>query len=162
MKTFVTILLAATISLVVVRAEEQEKDETLGQKTSEAWDKTKEKTKEAARDVADLTKKAADTVTDALTPDADARKVEVKLTEHAISMPTKLESGKTAFIVHNAGNKAQNFNVEGEGIDKKFFAPVDPDQTKVLHVDLKPGAYEVLCPTNNHTKKGMKLKLTVK
>ncbi|HTF94145.1 MAG TPA: hypothetical protein VK632_13940, partial [Verrucomicrobiae bacterium] len=103
-----------------------------------------------------------DTVADTLTLEAGARRVDVKLTEHAISMPTKLESGKTAFIVHNAGNKARNFNVEGEGIDKKFFAPVDPDQTKVLHVDLKPGEYEVICPNKNHTKKGMKFKLTVK
>jgi uncharacterized cupredoxin-like copper-binding protein len=162
MKTFIAMMLAAAVSLVVVRAAEQEKNETLGQKTSEAWDTTKEKTREAARDVADLTKKAADTVTDALTPEGDARKVEVKLSEHAISMPTKLESGKTAFIVHNAGREARNFNVEGEGIDKKFFAPVDPDQTKVLHVDLKPGAYEVICPMKNHAKKGMKLRLTVK
>ena len=151
MKTLFAILLAAAISLVVIRAAEQGKNETLGQRTTEA-----------ARDVVDLTKNAADTVADAPTPEAGVRKVEVKLTEHAISMPTKLESGKTAFIVHNAGNKARNFNVEGEGIDKKFFAPVDPNQTKVLDVDLKPGTYEVICATKNQTKKGTKLRLTVK
>jgi uncharacterized cupredoxin-like copper-binding protein len=151
MKTLFAVLLAVAISLVVIRAAEQGKNETLGQRTTEA-----------ARDVVDLTKNAADTVADALTPEAGVRKVEVKLTEHAILMPTKLENGKTAFIVHNAGNKARNFNVEGEGIDKKFFAPVDPDQTKVLNVDLKPGTYEVVCTTKNYTKKGMKLRLTVK
>lgn len=162
MKTLIAILLAAAVLLVVVRAAEQEKHETVGQKTSGTWDKTKQTTREAARDVAGLTKKAADIVTDSLTPETGARKVEVKLTEHAIRMPTKLETGKTAFIVHNAGNEARNFNVQGEGIDKKFFAPVGPDQTKVLHVDLKPGTYDVICPINNHTKKGMKIKLTVR
>ena len=163
MKTFITLLLAAAVSVVVVQAEDKEKkeDETLAEKTSETWDKTKEKTKEAGRAVADTTKRAADAVVDALTPDADARKVDVKLTEHAIAMPTELESGKTAFVVRNAGKEKHNFEVEGEGIDKKFFAPVEPDETKVLHVTLKSGTYKVFCPLKNDEKKGMKLKLTV-
>jgi plastocyanin len=164
MKTFVTILLAAAVSAGVVRAEDQEKkeDETLAEKASQTLDTTREKTKEASRAVVDTTKRAADAVVDALTPDADARKVDVKLSDDAIAMPTELESGKTAFVVRNAGKEKHNFEVEGGGIDKKFFAPVEPDETKVLHVELKSGTYKVFCPLRDNAKKGMKLKLVVR
>jgi uncharacterized cupredoxin-like copper-binding protein len=164
MKTLVSILLALAVSTVVAQGatEEEEKDKTLGEKTSETLDKAKEKTKEAGRAVVDTTKRAADAVVDAVTPEADARKVDVKLTEHDIDMPKKLEAGKTAFVVHNAGKEKHNFEVEGEGIDKKFLLPVGPEETKVLHVDLKSGSYKAYCPMENDAKKGMKVKLTVR
>jgi uncharacterized cupredoxin-like copper-binding protein len=41
-------------------------------------------------------------------------------------------------------------------------ATVDPNETKVLHVDLKPGTYKVYCPVKDHEAEGMKLNLTVK
>lgn len=165
MKTLVLIFLAAAFSIIVVEAadtEEKEKDKTLGEKTSEAWDTTKEKTKEAGRAVADTAKKAADAVVDAVTPDTDARKVEVTLTEHDIDMPKKLESGKTAFVVKNSGKEKHNFEIQGEGIDQKFIFAAGPGETKVLHVNLKTGSYKVYCPMEDHDKKGMKLNLTVK
>jgi hypothetical protein len=132
MKTFVTVLLAAAVSVAVVRAEDKEKkeDETLAEKASETLDKSKEKTKEVSRAVVDTTKRAADAMVDALTPDADARKVDVKLSDEAIAMPTELESGKTAFVVRNAGKEKHNFEVEGQGIDKKFFAAIEPDKIR--------------------------------
>ncbi len=37
-----------------------------------------------------------------------------------------------------------------------------PDETKVLHGDLKPGSYKVYCPVKDHDAEGMKLTLTVK
>ena len=95
-------------------------------------------------------KKAADAVEDAVTPEADARQVKVKLTEYAIDMPMQLRPGKTAFIVHNAGRKAHSFEVKGNGTDKKFLGSVDPGKNKVLHVDLKAGTYKVYCPIDNH------------
>ena len=162
MKTimFVSLALAATIS--VASAEDKKSDKTLGEKTAETLEKAKEKTKDAGRAVADTTKKAADAVVDAVTPDADARKVEVKLTEHHIDMAKSLEPGKTAFVVRNAGKEKHNFEIKGEGIEKKFFASVSPDETKVLHVHLKSGTYKVYCPMKDHESEGMKLSLTVK
>ena len=68
---------------------------------------------------------------------------------------------KTAFIVYNAGKKAHSFEVNGNGIDKKFITSVDPGKTKVLHVVLKSGSYKVYCPLDGHEKKGMAQTLTV-
>jgi uncharacterized cupredoxin-like copper-binding protein len=77
-------------------------------------------------------------------------------------MPKKLEPGKTAFVVRNAGKEKHNFEIQGAGIEKKFFADLGPDETKVLHVDLKAGTYKVSCPVKDHEGEGMKLNLTVK
>jgi uncharacterized cupredoxin-like copper-binding protein len=146
---FVSLALVAGISLAT--AQEKKADKSLG-----------DKTKDVGRAISDTTKKAADSVVDAVTPDADAHKVEVKLSEHEIDMPKKLENGKTAFVVHNAGKEKHNFEIQGAGIEKKFFADLAPDETKVLHVTLKPGAYKVYCPVKDHEGEGMKLNLTVK
>jgi hypothetical protein len=162
MKTtmFISFALAAAISCAW--AEEQKADKTLGEKTAGTLEKVGEKTKEAGRAIADTTKKAADAVVDAVTPDSDARKVEVKLTEHHIDMPKKLEPGKTAFVVHNSGKEKHNFEIQGAGIEKKFFASLEPDDTKVLHVNLEPGSYKVLCPEKDPASEGMQTTLTVK
>jgi uncharacterized cupredoxin-like copper-binding protein len=161
MKTLVSILLALAVSTAVVRATEEE-EKTLGEKTSETLDKAGEKAKEAGRATADTTKKATDAAVDAVTPDSDARRVEVKLSENDIDMPKKLKPGKTAFVVYNAGKEKHNFKVEGEGIDKKFILAVGPTETKVLHVDLKEGTYNASCPMDDHEEKGMKVKLAVR
>ena len=158
--TFVALAIAAAIS--VGSAQEKKADRTLGEKTADTLGKAGEKTKDAGRAVIDTTKKAANAVVDAITPDADARKVEVKLADHQIEMPKSLQAGKTAFVVHNAGKEKHNFQIEGEGIDKKFIAAVSPNDTKVLNVDLKPGTYKVYCPMKDHAGEGMKLNLTVK
>ena len=100
-------------------------------------------TEKAARTVAHGVKKAADTVEDAFTPDSDARRVDVTITENKIDMPTHLRPGKTAFVVKNTGNTAQNFEVEGGSVDRKFAAAPNPGQTKVMHVVLKRGTYSV-------------------
>jgi uncharacterized cupredoxin-like copper-binding protein len=86
----------------------------------------------------------------------------VKLTEYHIDMPKKLAAGKTAFVVRNAGKEKHNFEIEGEGMEKKFLATLDPEQTKVLQVELKAGTYKVYCPVKGHEGKGMKLSLAVK
>ena len=125
-------------------------------------DKLGDKTKEVGRAIADTTKKATDTVVDAVTPDSDARKVEVQLTEHHIDMPKSIEHGKTAFVVHNSGKEKHNFEIQGEGIEKKFMADLGPNDSKVLHVTLKPGTYKVTCPVKDHESEGMRMNLTVK
>ena len=135
---------------------------TLGEKTTETLEKAKEKTKAAGQTVVKTTKETTKAVVDAVTPDSDARKVDVKLMEHSIDMPKTLDGGKTAFVVHNSGKEKHNFEVKGEGIDKKFILDVAPGDTKVLHVTLKSGTYKVSCPVKDHEHEGMNLTLTVK
>jgi uncharacterized cupredoxin-like copper-binding protein len=162
MKTFTIISFVLASTLSVAPAQEKKSDRSLGEKSAGTLEKAGEKTKEVGRAIGDTAKKAANSVVDAVTPDKDARKVEVTLTEHHIDMPKQIESGRTAFVVRNAGKEKHNFELTGEGIDKKFLATVDPNETKVLHVDLKPGAYKIICPVKDHEEEGMKLNLTVK
>jgi uncharacterized cupredoxin-like copper-binding protein len=152
-------VVAAALALCAAQAAEEK---TLGEKTSDTLEKAKEKTKEAGRAVASGTKQAVEAVKDAVTPDADARKVDVTLTENHIAMPKHLEPGKTAFVVRNTGKEKHNFEIEGQGIEKKFLTSLDPDESKTLHVDLKPGTYKVFCPMKDHEHKGMELSLLVK
>ena len=119
-------------------------------------------TKEAAETVAHGAKKAVDEVTDAVTPDSDAHRVDVTVTEDRIDMPTTLKPGKTAFVVKNEGNTTQNFEVEGRNIDRKFVAPPNPGQTKVLHVTLRRGTYTVYTPAKEGEKSGRKMTLRVR
>ena len=153
MKTFLSILFAGLISTataqVVDTAENVAHSAVRGAKN-------------AAKTVAHGAKRAADTVADALTPDADARRVDVTVTDNGIDMPTRLRSGKTAFVVKNAGKNTQNFEVRGSGIDRKFIAAPNPGETKVLHVNLAPGTYAVYSPEKNENKRSAKVTLRVR
>jgi uncharacterized cupredoxin-like copper-binding protein len=159
MKTilFASLALASALSLATT-AEEK----TFGEKAGETLEKAAQKTKEAGRTVVDDTKKTAEAIAEKVTPDADARRVDVRLAEHDISMPKSLSSGKTAFVVTNNGKGKHNFEISGQGLDKKFMMSLDPKDTKTLHVDLKPGTYKVFCPVGDHAEEGMKMDLTVK
>jgi len=162
MKTFTYVSLALAAAVSVASAQEKKSEKTLGEKTSETLENVKEGTKEAGRAIADTTKKAAETVVDAVTPDKDARKVDVELTDHHLNAPRKVEAGKTAFVVHNGGKEKHNFEVTGQGVDKKFMLDLSPNETKALHVDLKAGEYKILSPAGDHAEEGMKQNLTVK
>lgn len=148
--------IAVAVPLVLIQAEGPV------QKAGEIAQDTVDTAKNVARSTARGTKKAANKVADALTPDSDARRVDVTLTEHHIDMPGSLKPGKTAFVVKNAGKRDHNFEVQGNGIDEKFMMDVSPNQTKVLHVKLERGTYNVSCPVDGHRKKGMDTKLTVR
>jgi iron uptake system EfeUOB component EfeO/EfeM len=161
MKTLVSIFLATAVSFVVARAEETVPEKAV-KTAKEVGSDVAETTENVAKSVAKGTKRAANAVVDAVTPDADARKVNVRLSEHDIDMPKTLKPGKTAFVVKNSGKEKHNFEVEGQGVDQKFLIPLAPDETKVLHVNLKQGTYEVSCPLKDDAKKGMKLNLTVR
>jgi iron uptake system EfeUOB component EfeO/EfeM len=164
MKTFLAIVLAGAISMIALplQAQTEKKDESVGEKASDAANTAVEKTKEAGRAVAKTTKNAANAVVDAVTPDADANKVNVNVTEDSIDMPKSVEPGKTAFVVKNSGKEKHNFEVRGHGIDKKFMLALAPDQTKVLHVDLKTGQYKAICLMTDHEKKKIAVDLTVR
>jgi len=162
-----------TLALTACPLMAQQSEKTLGEKTSENLEKAKdatvdagraaaEATKDAARAAADATKRAAETVKDAVTPDPDARKIDVRLVEHKIEMPMQIDSGKTAFVVTNAGATKHNFEISGQGLDKKFVLDLAGGETKTLHADLKPGTYKVSCPVGDHAEHGMQKELTVR
>jgi hypothetical protein len=136
MKTFLSIVFAGLISTATAQVDTAE---NVARSTVRGTEK-------AARTVAHGAKKAADTVEDAFTPDSDARRVDVTMTGDRIDVPTQLKPGKTAFVVKNGGETAQNFEVEGRNVDRKFASAPNPGQTKVLHVILKRGTYTVYSP----------------
>ncbi len=133
MKTFLSIVFAGMVSTAVAQVDTAEN----------VVHSTVRGTKKAVRTVAHGVKRAADAVEDAVTPDSDARRVDVTITENRIDMPTQLGPGKTAFVVKNAGKTTQNFEVEGRSVDRQFAAAPNPGQTKVMHVTLKGGTYTV-------------------
>lgn len=157
---FYSTLIAAALSATAFSADDEKRttdQRTIGEKTSDTLQKAGEKTKEAGRAVVEGSKeagkavvegskKAVDTVKDAVIPDADAKRVEVTLSDKRIELPGHVASGKTAFVVRNTGSLKQNFEIRGEGIEKKFLMDVAPNDTKTLHVDLKPGKYTVHMP----------------
>jgi uncharacterized cupredoxin-like copper-binding protein len=156
MKTFFSIILAVTVSIGFVRAQGPV------QKATDVAEDTAETAKNVGHSVVKGTKKTVNTVVDALTPEPDARKVNVTVTEDRIDMPTTLKPGKTAFIVKNAGKQKHNFEVKGNGTDQKFITDLTPKHTKVLHVHLKRGTYTVYCPVVDNQTKGMETSLTVR
>jgi len=162
MKTTLFAPCLAALALAAMPVQSEEPKKSFSEKTSETLDKAKEGTKEAGRAIADTSKRAVEAVKDAVTPDADAQRVDVQLVEHEIAMPKQVSAGKTAFVVKNSGKAKHNFEITGHGLDKKFFTTVDPNETKTLHVDLKPGTYKVFCPVGDHEEHGMKVDLSVK
>src|ERR1700719_3356627 len=133
MKTFFSMVFAGMISTAVAQVDTAEN----------VVHSTVRGTEKAARTVAHGVKNAADTVEDAVTPDSDARRVDVTVTDDRIDMPAQLKPGKTAFVVKNAGKTTQNFEVEGRSVDRKFITAPNPGETRVLHVTLNRGTYTV-------------------
>ena len=152
----------------------QAEEKTVAEKTEEVWDKTKQKTKEVSKAVVKTTKETTQTVAKKTketvkaiehkidTPDADARKVPVTITDGGVQMPARLRPGKTAFIVANNGKQKHNFEIEGEQLDKSFWFAIAPKESKTMQVDLKPGSYEAHCSIGEHANKEAKIKLVVK
>lgn len=87
--------------------------------------------------------------------------VEVKLTEFAIEMPLTVPIGPVTFSVTNAGTMAHNFEVEGEGLERKFEMNLKPGESKNLQVDLPAGTYTVYCPLDDHKERNMRVELKV-
>jgi iron uptake system EfeUOB component EfeO/EfeM len=169
MKNFLTAVLACSFCFTVVQAEEK----TVSEKSAEAWDATKKKTKEVSKAVVKTTKETSNAVVKKTketvkaiehsidTPDADARKVQVRITDEGVEMPRSLRPGKTAFIVANTGKQKHNFEIEGENLDKSFWFAIAPKDSKTMQVDLKPGTYEAHCGVDEHGKEA-RVKLAVK
>jgi iron uptake system EfeUOB component EfeO/EfeM len=152
MKTLLSIVFAGLISIATAQVDTAE---NVARSTVRGTEK-------AARTVAHGVKKAADTVEDAFTPDSDARRVDVTVTDDRIDMPTQLKPGKTAFVVKNGGKTTRNFEVEGRSVDRKFVAAPKPGETKVLHVILKRGTYTAYSPEKDGNKRTAEVTLRVR
>jgi hypothetical protein len=155
MKTLPLIIIAVIASLTLARAEGP------AEKAADIASDTVDTAKNVGHSVARGTKKAYHKVVDAVTPDPDAKQVNVTLTDDRIDVAGDVGPGKTAFVVKNAGKEEHNFRVVGNGTDRKFQSSVAPDQTKVLHVNIKHGTYTVSCPGDHHHK-AVETKVTVK
>ena len=155
------IVVASAFAFAAMPLEAQEK--SVSQKTSEVWNKTKATTKDVSRKVAKTTRDTVNRVEAAVRePDADARKVAVKVNAKGVHMPRSLSAGKTAFVVTNTGKEAHNFEIEGSGMDKSFWFALGPNQTKTMQVDLRPGTYDAVCTAEAHGGKEQKIRVTVK
>ena len=155
------LVVATAFAFAVMPLEAQEK--SVSQKTAEVWNKTKTTTKNVSRKVARTTRDTVNRVEAAVRePDADARKVEVKVNDKGVQMPKSLSAGKTAFVVTNTGKEAHNFEIEGSGMEKSFWFALGPNQTKTMQVDLRPGTYDAVCTAEAHGGKEQKMRLTVK
>jgi len=66
------------------------------------------------------------------------------------SVPT----GTVTFNIKNDGTVDHQFEIQGNGIDKKT-DNIAPGKTGKLTVDLKAGKYEVWCPIPGHKEAGM-------
>lgn len=159
MKATNLIILACAASISFVAAEDKTTTKTTGEKAKELMQKAEDKTVAAGHAVVNGTKKAGRSIADAVMPDSDATKVDVTINDSDISLPKKLGAGKTAFLVKNTGKEKHNFHIQGKGVDEKFLLDVAANDTKVMHVQLKPGTYEVTCPTK--AKEGNSMKHTV-
>ena len=169
-----TKLLVAFLACAFCCAVAQAAEKTVAEKTEEVWDETKKKTKEVSKAVVETTKETSKAVAKKTketvkaiehkmdTPDPDARKVNVTITDGGVQMPGSLRPGKTAFIVTNSGKQNHNFEIEGENLDKSFWFAIAPKNSKTMQVDLKPGSYEAHCSVGEHANKEAKVKLVVK
>ena len=150
--TFSVIALSTAFILGAGLLRAADENKTVGEKTAEAWDKTKEVTKDAAAVVKEKTVQAVEAVEDAIEkPDADARKVNVTVSDKGISMPATLKPGKTAFIVKNTGKMKHNFEIKGAEMAKSFWLAISPGESKTMQVDLKAGTYKSHCRLHEGT-----------
>ena len=71
------------------------------------------------------------------------------------------KAGKVTIDVKNDGAIVHNLNVEGNGIEEKKTADLQPGSSGKLTVDLKPGKYEMYCSIDGHRASGMEGTITV-
>jgi uncharacterized cupredoxin-like copper-binding protein len=155
MKPPLSTIITVALSLGVVWAEGPV------EKAGDVAEDVVETAKNVGHKVVKGTKEVVHKVVGAVTPDPDARRVDVTLSNDKIDMPTSLEPGKTAFVVKNTGTEKHNFVVHGNDGSHKFTADLQPNETKVLHVQLKRGTYTAYSPVDGNRKKGTETTLTV-
>ena len=155
MKLPLSTIIAVALSLGVVWAEGPV------EKAGDVAENAVDTAKNVGHKVVKGTKEVVHKVVGAVTPDPDARRVDVTLSDDKIDVPTSLEPGKTAFVVKNTGTEKHNFVVRGKDGTHKFTVDLQPNETKVLHVQMKHGTYTAYSPVNGNRKKGTETTLTV-
>jgi hypothetical protein len=155
MKLSLSTIIAVALSLGVVWAEGPV--EKAGEVAEDAVDTAKN----VGHKVVKGTKEVVHKVVGDATPAPDARRVDVTLSNDKIDMPTSLEPGRTAFVVKNTGTEKHNFVVRGNDGSHKFTADLQPNETKVLHLQLKRGSYTAYSSVDGNRKKGTETTLTV-
>lgn len=155
MKAFITGIAVVVLLPFVARAENEQQDKS-------TWEKTKEATKDAGQTVAKTSKDVAGAIVETVTPDKDARRVNVDLTGDGIDMPKSMRAGKTAFVVKNRAHEKQNFEIRGDGIDREFVFNISPDETKTLQTTLKRGRYQAYAIRKDGKEHRYQIHLTVR
>ena len=150
MKILFSIIASLTISVALAQEGPAEKAKDVAENTAET-----------AKDVAKSTVKGVNKAVGEVTSEATHR-VNVTMTEYHFEMPSTTRPGLTTFVIKNAGRKEHTFEIKGEGVDQKLSPNPKPGQAATLEVNLKPGTYNVTCPVDFHTMRGMKTTLTVK
>jgi hypothetical protein len=143
MKTTLILSIVAAGAVSVATAAE---NKSITERTFNSLEKAGDKTVEVSKSAMTKSKNAMNRTLDAITPDSDAQKIDVKLSDKKLDMPSRLSPGKKAFVVHNGSKESRNFEIQGEGIDKKFMMNLSPNETKTLHVDLKRGSFKAISP----------------
>ena len=81
--------------------------------------------------------------------------------DYKLELPaTSGERGRYTFDVQNDGRSIHNLVIEGQKVSKRT-PDLEPGQKASLHVDLKPGTYELYCAIPGHKQLGMDAKFTV-
>lgn len=88
----------------------------------------------------------------------------VKLSEWAVTLgQPDVPAGKVKFTIANGGTFSHDFVImDGTNVVGRMPSFTSAEGPKVLEVDLKPGAYTVLCDITGHPEKGMIGQLVVK
>jgi len=149
MKTILALVFTLALSVAFLRAEGPV------DRAADVAHNTVDTAKNVGHTVVRGTKRVVHKIADVFTPEADAHHVEVTLSDDGVDMPAKLQSGKTAFIVHNSGHKTHNFEIDGDNDDYEFEHAVKPGQTKVLHVDLNGGGYAAYSRSIKNSRKDL-------
>lgn len=135
-------------------------DSSASEKTSDAWNATKQTTKNAAHTVADKTREAGKAVKNGVSS-GKAQQADVNMTDHNISMAKTFSPGEVTFSIKNSGQVAHKFVITGGGL-KDVGADVGPGQSGTVRVTLGAGTYDAGCGLSEHVGKEPHQRITVK
>jgi iron uptake system EfeUOB component EfeO/EfeM len=86
--------------------------------------------------------------------------IEVTLGERHMEMPTSVEAGDVTFTVTNTGPEDREFKISGPGLERSLLAPLPPGESEKLTVNLEPGTYEVVAPSQSDPTKQLAVEIT--
>lgn len=87
--------------------------------------------------------------------------VVVEMDEYLIDVPDTLPAGRLVLEVRNMGFEEHNLEVHRDSLLFESGRPLNPRETRILEVELEPGAYRLICTVSGHEGRGMSTGLTV-